>query len=254
MKKISILIIIVGVIIFLVPVIGQITTTYLENKMISDWQTGKVETNSSVYSNIYNVYNKVVDTFSVEKESEQNLALDLENVSNIAPISPSNPNPTSKLNTPSPLPSTLKSKAISKPKKTKVKQEVIGIIKISKIKVKLPIVEGVKKENLRVGVGHIPGTAQLGAVGNSALAGHRSYALGHFFNRLDEIVVGDEIIILTKKNIYKYKVYEKLVVLPEDVSVIYPVGNKNIITLITCTPVRVATHRLIIHAILESKS
>jgi sortase A len=235
MKKISLIIIIVGVLIFLVPVIGQITTTYLENKMMSDWKAGTVEPNTSFYSNLYNAYNKVIDTFSVEKQSEQKLTQDLENVSK----------PT--------LKSTAKPSKNSKPKIVRVKQKVIGIIEIPKIKVKLPIVEGVKKENLRVGIGHIPGTAQLGEVGNSALAGHRSYALGHFFNRLDEVVVGDEITILTKKNSYIYKVYEKLVVLPEDVSVINPVENKNIITLITCTPIRVATHRLIIHAILESK-
>lgn len=204
LRKISILIIILGILVFLIPVVGQITTNYLENKMISDWKNGTVESNSSFYSNLSNAYNKVVDTFSVEKSAEQNLTQDLTNI----------PDTTDKTTEVTPKSSKTLNVKASKPvkKKVKVKQKVIGIIEISKIKVKLPIVEGVLKENLRVGVGHIPGTAELGAVGNAALAGHRSYALGHFFNRLDEVVVGDEIKIITKKGNFVYKVYEKLVV------------------------------------------
>lgn len=128
------------------------------------------------------------------------------------------------------------------------KQKVLGIIQISKIKVKAPIVEGVRSSNLKAGVGHIPGTAALGQTGNSALAGHRSYTFGKFFNRLDELAEGDEIIITTKKEELKYKVYKILVVTPDDVSVLKGSKDDNIITLITCTPIYVASHRLIVHA------
>lgn len=134
-----------------------------------------------------------------------------------------------------------------------VQSNVIGVIKISKIKVKAPIVDGVTVNDLKVGIGHIPGTAGLGELGNCALAGHRSYTFGKFFNRLDELKVGDYVSIITRKGEYKYKVFKKLVVKPEDVSVLK--GNKkdSIITLITCTPIYVASHRLIIKARLESK-
>lgn len=133
-----------------------------------------------------------------------------------------------------------------------VKQNVLGVIVIDKIKIKYPIVEGVQKENLRTAIGHIPGTAPLGQPGNCALAGHRNYTFGRYFNRLDELDSGDEITIKTKQKDYVYKVYEKLVVVPNDVSVIKGGEDDRILTLITCTPLYIGTHRLIIHARLEN--
>ena len=76
---------------------------------------------------------------------------------------------------------------------------MLGLIEIKKIKVNLPIVEGVESSNLKAGIGHIPGSAGLGQLGNSALAGHRSYTFGNFFNRLDELQIGDIITITTKR-------------------------------------------------------
>lgn len=224
MRKLSILIIIIGVLVFCVPIIGKITTNYLETKMVSDWQNGTRDTKSKVYQGIYDIYNKTVDAFSVEKKSELSLV--------------------------DKLPSKLKKSNVSSSSPS-LSQEVVGIIKISKIDVNLPIVEGINKQNLRVGIGHFPETAKLGTVGNCALAGHRSYALGHFFNRLDELVIGDEITIVTKKGQLKYKVFDKFVVLPQQVSVLNNIKNDSIITLITCTPIRIATHRLIVVARLE---
>jgi sortase A len=111
--------------------------------------------------------------------------------------------------------------------------------------------EGVRASDLKVGIGHIPGTAGLGEKGNCVLAGHRNYTFGRFFNRLDEVEEGDIILITTKKAQFKYKVNEKLVVLPDDVSVIKGNKDETILTLVTCTPIYIATHRLIIHASLE---
>ncbi len=132
-------------------------------------------------------------------------------------------------------------------------QKVLGIIQIKKIKVKEPIVEGVSKANLRAGIGHIPGTAALGQNGNCALAGHRNYAFKKFFRRLDELEAGDEIIITTKKEDLKYTVTGKIVVTPDDVSVLAGNSEDNIISLITCTPVYVASHRLIVTAELTDR-
>jgi sortase A len=263
MKKLSIVIIVIGVIIFTIPIIGQVTTNYLESKMISSWQNGQDLSKDQVYTTIYNVYNKIVDTFSVEKQSEQAFTDDLEDQTGDEVVSDEDfgddgtnedLQPTGNVQVTTPVStiegatSTPKPTVAPKPIKKQKKQEVIGIIKIPKIKVSLPIVEGVKKQNLRVGIGHFPGTAKLGYEGNSALAGHRSYALGKMFNRLNELVNGDMITIITKKGSYTYKVYEKFVVLPEDVYVLSKVKNDNVITLVTCTPVRIATHRLIVRA------
>ncbi|KZL93410.1 class D sortase [Clostridium magnum] len=126
----------------------------------------------------------------------------------------------------------------------------IGIITIPKINLKAAICEGIESENLKYAVGHFPGTPLPGEMGNFCIAGHRSYTYGEFFNRLDELQVDDEIIVKTNINEYKYKVYEKKVVEPSEISVLDNT-KEPIITLVTCTPIRIATHRLIIKGKLE---
>lgn len=102
-------------------------------------------------------------------------------------------------------------------------------------------------DTLKYAVGHFKETAMPGEKGNFALAGHRNYTFGEYFNRLDELENGDEITMKTTKGSFTYKVYGKKVVLPEQVEVLNPTKEATM-TLITCTPVRVATHRLIINA------
>jgi sortase A len=130
------------------------------------------------------------------------------------------------------------------------KPKVMGRIQISKIDEDMLLVEGVKQKDLKFGAGHIPGTALPGEIGNCAIAGHRNYTFGSYFNRLDEVVIGDKVTVVFNKKNYTYEVYEKLVVLPEDTSVLNKNDTDKILTLITCTPIRIATHRLILHAIL----
>ncbi|MFQ9695757.1 MAG: class D sortase [Zhenhengia sp.] len=124
--------------------------------------------------------------------------------------------------------------------------EVMGIVSIPKMDINLMFVEGVTKQALKFAIGHMPGTAMPGEVGNCALAGHRSYTFGEYFNRLDEVEVGDEIQITRGKETYTYKVYESFLVEPTEVWVTEPIEDKKIVTLITCHPVVKATHRLIV--------
>ncbi len=132
-------------------------------------------------------------------------------------------------------------------------QKVLGVIQIKKIKVNEPIVAGVSKSNLQAGIGHIPGTAAPGQAGNCALAGHRNYAFKKLFSRLDELKAGDEIRITTKKEDLTYKVMDTKVVTPDDVSVLKGSKDRSMITLITCTPKYVASHRLIVTAELTGR-
>lgn len=126
----------------------------------------------------------------------------------------------------------------------------IGIIKIPKIDLKVAIGDGVDMKTLKYAVGHFPDTPYPGEEGNCAIAGHRSYTYNQYFNRLNEVAEGDKIIIHTKNGEFTYSVYEKFEVLPEEVSVLNNTKDSEL-TLITCTPVRVATHRLIIKARME---
>lgn len=126
----------------------------------------------------------------------------------------------------------------------------IGIMKIPKINLKVAIGEGVDNKTLKYAVGHFIGTAMPGEKGNFSVAGHRSYTYSEYFNRLDELKEGDEIVIQTKNGEFTYKIYEKKVVEPTEVSVLNSTKDATI-TLVTCTPIRIATHRLIIKGKLE---
>ncbi|MCM3038371.1 class D sortase [Paenibacillus motobuensis] len=129
---------------------------------------------------------------------------------------------------------------------------LLGIIEISSIDVKLPILEGATKENMRASAVHLSDTATLGSLGNAAIAAHRARTTGRLFNRLDEVQLGDKVIIHTGDKVYTYEVNNILVVEPTDVSVLSSDGKESLLTLITCTPLNVSTHRLIIQAKLMS--
>lgn len=127
---------------------------------------------------------------------------------------------------------------------------ILGILVINKIDLKVCVSEGTDMTTLKYAVGHFKNTALPGEVGNFAIAGHRSYAFGEYFNRLDEIENGDKITVNTINGSYSYTVYNKKIVLPEQVEVLNPTSDSTM-TLVTCTPVRSATHRLIINARLD---
>jgi LPXTG-site transpeptidase (sortase) family protein len=130
-----------------------------------------------------------------------------------------------------------------------VDKSVIGKIKISKIDLIMPVLMGATEKNLNRGAAVISGTSDFGVIGNVGIAGHRGRSYGIFFNRLDEIEQGDIIEVTTNNTVYKYTVYETLIVEPTEVSVLYRNDKDKILTLVTCDPVKNPTHRLIIHAL-----
>lgn len=133
----------------------------------------------------------------------------------------------------------------------KAKPDAIALMEIDKIDVFLPVASGVDMDTLRFALGHMPETAQLGAIGNSVVAGHRSHSFGTFFNRLDEMEIGDEIKVTAGGNTYTYEVYEILIVEPDDTSVLRQSSKYQVLTLITCHPLYTSTHRLIVHAVVK---
>lgn len=122
-----------------------------------------------------------------------------------------------------------------------------------------PVSEGVDKATVldALGIGHYPGTAMPGAVGNFAMAGHRTtYAKP--FNRVAELQVGDPIVVRTASTWYVYRVTSTQIVMPQDVAVIAPVAGKpgarpteRTITLTTCHPMFSARQRFIVHGVLD---
>ena len=125
----------------------------------------------------------------------------------------------------------------------------IGILTIEAIDLQLPIAEGVDEATLRIAPGRVPQTAQIGEVGNAVIAGHRNYTFGSMFNRLGELDIGDIVLYQARNGeLMEFVVFEVAVIEPHDqIAFLQPV-NDSIITLYTCTPIRIASHRLIIRA------
>ena len=125
----------------------------------------------------------------------------------------------------------------------------LGVLTIDSIDLKLPVAEGVDTAQLKIAVGHVPQTAAIGDTGNAVIAGHRSYDYGQFFNRLGEVQTGDLIQYQPKDGeVMTFAVDEILEIVPGDQTAFEQPDDKAQITLYTCTPIKVATHRLLIRA------
>lgn len=119
-------------------------------------------------------------------------------------------------------------------------------IVIPAIEVDAPVVEGDDWEQLKKGVGHHINSANPGERGNCVLSGHND-VFGEVFRRLEDLELEDEIIVYTGVQPYRYVVKAKRIVEPTEVSVMYPT-TKPALTLITCHPYMVDTHRLVVVA------
>ena len=137
-----------------------------------------------------------------------------------------------------------------------------------------PIIEGTNDADLEKGVGHYPGTAIPGQVGNFAVAGHR-VGKGEPFLNLDHLRPGDAVVVQTAENWYVYRVMGdeatgnvsardsqgipgREIVSPGSVEVIDPVPDnpgespkRAMMTMTTCHPKYSANNRMVIHALLD---
>lgn len=120
----------------------------------------------------------------------------------------------------------------------------IARLYLPSIGLRLVVVEGVGDAQLALGPGRIPGTADLGESGNIGLAAHRQPGL---FWDLDQLRVGDAVIVETRDAWYFYRVDGGLVVRPTDSSVLAtpPEPGASIVTLVTCEPKLSTARRLI---------
>lgn len=105
-----------------------------------------------------------------------------------------------------------------------------------------PVVEGIQPVQLAKGLGHYPGTAMPGEVGNFAVAGHRA-TNGEPFRAIDLLKEGDEVYVETRDDWFVYTLEKDQIVTPQDVWVVDPVPGRagvtpteRLITLTTCHP------------------
>ena len=220
-KALSILLILAGLGIATYPPLSRAYSWHMQKKLLAEWEAhlepvAPSQESETGFRALEEVFLREQEPEEVEPEPEQEPE----------PVTPPAPKPL--------------------PKPT---GKTLGVIEIPKIKVKLPIFYGTSMGNLIVGAGQIEGTTAIGEIGNVAISAHRSYTYGHQFNRLDELKEGDEISITTDTGSYVYKVYKTLVVEPTDTSVLNRNNRDKVLTLVTCTPIQNATHRLIVHAV-----
>ncbi|HXZ79072.1 MAG TPA: class D sortase [Terriglobales bacterium] len=106
-----------------------------------------------------------------------------------------------------------------------------AILRIPKIRLEVPVLNGTDDLSLNRGVGLIAGTARPGDDGNIAIAGHRD----GFFRGLKDVVLGDTIEIDTQTETNTYRIDRMIIVDPNDVSVLAPRQQPSL-TLVTCYP------------------
>ena len=125
---------------------------------------------------------------------------------------------------------------------------VMGSIEIPKIDVDLPIYHGTSDEVLQVGIGHIQGTSLPIGGDNThcVLSGHRGLPGSKLFTRLDEIEEGDLFFLQVMGDTLAYKVYDINVVEPDNVEVMEIEAGRDDVSLVTCTPYGLNTHRLVV--------
>ncbi|WP_246904353.1 class C sortase [Gardnerella vaginalis] len=121
-------------------------------------------------------------------------------------------------------------------------------LRIKKIDLDLPVYHGTEDATLLKGLGHLRGTSlPVGGKGTrSVITGHRGLASAEMFTRLDEIVKGDTFTIEVFDEILTYKVVDKIVVNPDETKKIAAVPGKDLVTLITCTPLGINTQRILV--------
>ena len=124
----------------------------------------------------------------------------------------------------------------------------MATIEIEKINLTVPIYHDSTEDILAKGIGHLPWSSlPVGGKGTHALLTGHSGSLSHsFFTRLDELKIKDRIHIYVADQKLDYAVKKIYTVLPNQIESLQIQKNKDWISLITCTPLGINTHRLIV--------
>lgn len=126
---------------------------------------------------------------------------------------------------------------------------LMAYLDVPAINVHLPIYHGTSDAELREGVGHLEQTSlPVGGAGtHCVLSAHSGLSEARLFTDLEELEVGDTFQVTTLDETLTYQVYAIEVVEPDDVSSLGIRAGEDLCTLVTCTPVNVNSHRLLVH-------
>lgn len=125
---------------------------------------------------------------------------------------------------------------------------LIGYIDVPKINVYLPIYHGTNEDILAKGAGHLQNTSLPvgGKSTHSVISAHSGFPGETFFDYLTDMKVGDEFYIHILDKTLKYQVDQIEVVLPSEINSLRIVDGEDLVTLLTCTPYGINTHRLLV--------
>jgi sortase A len=125
----------------------------------------------------------------------------------------------------------------------------VALLEVKDIDLRRVVIEGTKAEELAKGPGHLVGSAIPGQPGTSAILG-RSSTFGSAFDRIDELKIGQEIVITTAQGVHTYEVVDSTVRLANDSAAF--IGERNMLLLITGVGGSSPDKRLVVRALLTS--
>ncbi len=125
---------------------------------------------------------------------------------------------------------------------------VMAYVDIPKINVYLPVQHGTEADTLEKSIGHVVGTSLPvgGSSTHAVLSAHSGMASSKLFSDIDQLAEGDTFYIHVLGDTLAYKVDTIHTVLPTDTSLLQIEDGKDLVTLVTCTPFGVNTHRLLV--------
>lgn len=203
-----------GLSLFLYPAVSNLYNEYLNNKLIGDYKQAysdiKPEENKKAKEDA-KAYNENKDNPEKLKE----LGLTYEDVLNVA------------------------------------SNGVMGYIEIPKISVSLVIYHTIAEDLLQRGIGHVEETSLPigGENTHCVLAGHTGLPSAKLLTNMDHLKVGDRFYLYVLDEVLEYRIEDVSVVEPDEVSRLNVISGKDCVTLVTCTPYGVNSHRLLVRGV-----
>ena len=211
---VMVVIFICGLSLFLYPTVSDLYNDYLNKKLIGEYQEAFSDIDEETYQKSMKdakAYNENLHN----TEKLQELGLTYENVLNVA------------------------------------NNGIMGYIEIPKISVSLVIYHSIDEDLLQSGIGHVEGTALPvgGENTHAVLAGHTGLPSAKLLTNLDHLKTGDTFSIHVLDEVLVYQIDDISVVEPHEVSKLNVISGKDCVTLVTCTPYGVNSHRLLVRGV-----
>lgn len=125
---------------------------------------------------------------------------------------------------------------------------IMGYLEIENIGVYLPIYHGVEESVLAIGIGHLPGSSLPTGTESThtILSGHRGLPSAQLLTNLDQMIVGDTFVLHIMDQVFAYEVDSINIVLPNETETLGIYEGEDYVTLVTCTPYGINSHRLLV--------